>query len=248
MGDDEAKDFDTDLAYGEYAGKTATVSVTVRSVREKQLPDLDDDFAQTASEFDTIAELRADIATRLERVRRLEQGVQARDRVLEALLDAVDIPLPEAIVADEVQMRDHALVHQLEQAGLTKDAYLQMDSRSAEDFDAETAASARQAVKAQFVLDAVADAEDLGVNETELSEQIVRRAMRVGVAPEEYIRQVVENGQLPAIASEVRRGKALATVLEAATVTDTDGNVVDLTALRPDGSTTPEGEDSPEEP
>jgi trigger factor len=235
MSAEESKSFDTDLAYGDYAGKTASVEVTVKSVREKQLPDLDDDFAQMASEFDTIAELRDDIRSRLDRIRKLEQGVQARDKVLEALLDAVEVPLPEGIVEEEIEMREHALGHQLAQAGMTKDDYLKFDSKSAEEFDAETATSARQAVKAQFVLDAIADKEELGITEAEISEQIVRRAMRSGMAPEEYLRQAIEAGQVPAIAAEVRRGKALAMVLEAATVTDASGKPVDLGALRPEG-------------
>jgi trigger factor len=235
MAADENKEFTTDLAYGDYAGKTATVDVTVRSVREKKVPDLDDDFAQTASEFDTIAELRDDIRTRLQRIRSLEQGVQARDRVLEKLLEAVEVPLPEAVVEAEVEMREHALAHSLQEAGLTKETYLQIENKSVEDFDAEAAASASQAVKAQFVLDALADKEELGITENELSEQIVRRAMRSGLSPDDYLRQVVDSGQLPALAAEVRRGKALATVLEAAVVTDVSGNPVDLTALRPDG-------------
>jgi trigger factor len=205
----------------------------VRSVRVKQVPELNDDFAQTASEFDTIDELRADVRTRLERVRRLEQGVAARDNVLEALLGMVDVPLPEGVVAGELEWRQHSLLHQLEQAGLTKDQYLQIEGRSAEEFDGELDTSARKAVTSQFVLDAIADKEALEVGESDLTEQIVRRAVRLGVSPDDYLRQLVEANQLSTLYSEVRRNKALSLVVDAATITDASGRPVDLAALNP---------------
>jgi trigger factor len=214
-----------------YAGKQAEVTVTLRGVRVKQVPELDDDFAQTASEFDTIAELRDDVHNRLERVRKLEQGAQARDRVLESLLERVDMPLPEGVVASEVEWRQHSLAHQLESAGLTMDSYLEMEGRSAEEFDAEIDTSARQAVKAQFVLDAIAEKEDLQIAETDLTEQIIRRAMRMGASPDDYLRQLVESNQLSTLYSEVRRNKALGLVVDAATITDAGGRPVDLAAL-----------------
>jgi trigger factor len=231
MADGETKTYPTDLTEGAYAGKQAEVTVTLRSVRVKQMPELDDDFAQTASEFDTIAELREDVRTRLDRVRKLEQGAQARDRVLEALLSRVDVPLPDGVVANEIEWRQHSLAHQLESAGLTKEAYLQIEGRTAEDFDNEIDTSARQAVKAQFVLDAIADRDDVQVAESDLTEQIVRRAMRLGVSPDDYLRQLVEGNQLSTLYAEVRRSKALALVADAAQITDASGRPVDLAAL-----------------
>jgi trigger factor len=197
------------------------------------LPELDDDFAQTASEFDTIDELRADFRTRLERVRKLEQGAQARDRVLEALLARVSVPLPEGAVASEVEWRQHSLSHQLEQAGLSKEDYLQMEGRTAEEFDGEIDSNARQAVTAQFVLDAIADTSDLQVDESDLTEQIVRRAMRMGLSPDDYLRQLMEANQLSTLYAEVRRNKALSQVIDAAQITDASGRPVDLAALAP---------------
>ncbi|MDQ6649735.1 MAG: trigger factor [Actinomycetota bacterium] len=227
-----SRTFETDLVAGEYAGRAAQVEVTVRSVKAKDLPELDDEFAQTASEFDTLEELRADYRTRFERVKRLQQGVQARDKVLEALLAAVDVPLPASAVEDEAHWRRHNMQEQLEQAGLTWEGYVESSGQSEEEFEAELAASAAEAVKSQLLLDAVADKEELGITEAELSELVVRRAQRAGVAPDDYARRVVEAGQLGALVSEVRRGKALATVLEAAIVTDASGRPVDLAALR----------------
>jgi trigger factor len=231
MADGDTKTFQTDLTQGEYAGKQADVTVTARSVRVKQVPDLDDDFAQTASEFDTIAELRDDIRTRLERIRRLEQGVQARDRVLDALLERVEVPLPETIVSSEIEWRQHSLAHQLEQAGLSKASYVEIEGKSEADFDADFEKNAREAVKAQFVLDAIADKEEMQVAEEELADQLVRRATRAAMAPDDYARQLVESGGVGTLVAEVRRGKALALVLDAAQITDSNGQPVDLSAL-----------------
>ena len=228
LSDGEPATFQTELTFGEYAGKQADVTATVRSVRVKQVPELDDDFAQTASEFDTIDELRADVRTRLERIRHLEQEVQARDKTLEAVLERVEVPLPEGIVAEEVEWRQQAFAAQLQQAGLTKEQYLEMEGRTTAEFDAEIDQSARQAVKAQFVLDTVADKEDVQVSEGELGEQLVRRAARAGVAPEDYARRLVDSGGVGTLLAEVRRGKALAHVLESAKVTDASGQPVEV--------------------
>jgi trigger factor len=230
----EERAFQTDLVAGEQAGRTADVVVTVRSVKEKELPELDDEFAQTASEFDTLDELRADLRTRLERVKAVEQGAQARDRVLEALLDRTEVPLPESAVGAEVEWRQHDVSHQLESAGMSLEDYLRLQDRSQEDFDAEIGRSAEGAVKTQLVLDALAEREQLGVSEADLTQHVVAQAGRLGVGPQEYADRMTQAGNLPALVAEVRRGKALAFLLEQATVTDASGRPVDLSALRRD--------------
>jgi trigger factor len=228
----EERRFTTDLVGGEFAGRTADVSVTVRSVKEKELPELDDEFAQTASEFDTLEELRADVRERLTRVRALEQGAQARDKVLEALLAATDVPLPESVVKGEVEWRQHDIGHQLEGAGLDLDAYLSAEGRTREDFEAEVQHNSETSVKSQLLLDAIADAEQLGVSDAELTEHVIAQAARYGVAPQEFAQRLTQAGNLPALVADVRRSKALATVLERANVTDASGRPVDLAALR----------------
>jgi trigger factor len=228
----DERQFTTELVGGELAGRTADVSVTVRSVKEKELPELDDEFAQTASEFDTLDDLRADVRDRLGRVRALEQGAQARDKVLEALLETTEVPLPESIVRGEVEWRQHDITHQLEGAGLDLDSYLSAEGRSREDFDEEVQRNSETAVKSQLVLDAVADAEQLGVSDAELTEHVIAQAQRYGVSPQEFAQQLTQGGNLPALVADVRRSKALATVLERATVTDSSGRPVDLSALR----------------
>jgi trigger factor len=230
----ESAAFATALVGGDHAGQDAEVTVTVNSVKERELPELDDEFAQTASEFDTLDELRDDLRTRFDQMRRLEQGVQARDRALEALLAKVDVPLPEGVVQSEIESRQHALAHQLEQAHMSREDFLAAEGNSAEEFDADIDKRTREALTAQFVLDKIVASEQLSVNEQELTEHIVRTASRYGMGPDQFAQQVVQAGQVPVLVSEVVRGKALALVLESANVVDASGRPVDLEALRED--------------
>ena len=230
----DVRQFQTTLIAGEFEGKTADVAVTVRTVSERQLPKLDDAWAKEAAGFDDVAGLKADVRTRLDRVKRLHQGVDARDKVLEALLATIDVPLPETVLASELEWRRQATQDQLAQSGQSLEAWLEGDGKTVEQWETELREGAEQAVKAQLVLDAVADASEQGVTDAELSDQVVRRAARAGVTPQQYADQVVQSGQLAGLISEVRRGKALATVMDAAAITDASGNVVDLALLRDD--------------
>lgn len=230
MGRGDEKSFATELVDGEYAGREAQVAVTVRSVKEKHLPDLDDDFAETASEFDTLTELRDDIRERLGRIKRLQQGAAARDRVLEVLLEAVDVPLPESVVQAEADYRKASMEQELTSAGLTLEGYLESEGRPLEEVESDLRGVAERAVKAQLVLDAVADAEEVSVSDAELTQEVLHRAQRAGVAPDEFVQQIVQSGQIPMLAADVRRTKALALVLERSTVTDASGRRVDLSA------------------
>jgi trigger factor len=227
----ESKDFATQLRAGDRGGESAQASVTVRTVKEKDVPALDDEFAQTASEFDTLEELRTDMRSRLERVGKLQQGVQARDRVLEVLLEKVDVPMPEHVLADEVNYRKQSMDQQLQAAGMTKEAYAEYDGKTVEEIDSEIEDGAKQAIKAQFVLDAIARKEELNVSEAELTDMILRRAQQAGMRADAYAQEVVNSGQLGALMSEVLRGKALAFVLEHAKISDASGRPVDLDSL-----------------
>lgn len=229
----ESAEFDTAFG-GPLASAKGRASVTVRSVRTKQLPTLDDNFAQEASEFDTLDELRGDLRSRLERVKRLEQGMQARDNVLEALLGKVEIPLPERTVEDEIRNRRESLEQQLAANGLDLDAYLASQDESLEAHEAHTKVDVERDLRAQFVLDAVVVKEELGIEEAELTEYIVRRATRAGVSPDVYAQQLVSSGTVPLAVADVLRGKALAYVLENAVVTDASGRTVDLNRLEQD--------------
>jgi trigger factor len=230
----EKADFPTTLVGGDHPGEEATVTVQVATVKERELPDLDDDFAQTASEFDTLDELRADVRTRVEGMKNVQQGVQARDRVLETLLAKVDIPLPEGVVKAEIDSRNHNLAHQLEAASMTKADFLAAEGQSEEEFDSDIEKRTREAMTTQFVLDKVVEKEQLSVNEAELTQHILRTASRYGMGPDQFAQEVVQSGQVPVLVSEIVRGKALALVLEKAKVVDQSGRPVDLETLRED--------------
>ncbi|HWH27833.1 MAG TPA: trigger factor [Mycobacteriales bacterium] len=227
----DVRTFPTVLVAGEFEGREAQVEVTVKAVNERSLPEVDDAFAESVG-FETADALRDDVRDRLERMKKLQQGVDARDKVLDALLEKVDVPLPPSVVEAEQEWRTEQVKQQLAQTGLTLDLYLEQEGKNEEEFTEELREGAEKAVKAQLVLDAVADKEQLGVSDAELTEQVVRRAQQTGVSPDELAQQIVQSGQLAGLVSEVRRGKALATVMSAATVTDASGDVVDLEALR----------------
>jgi len=223
--------FRTTLRTGERAHAEADVTVTVRSVKVKEVPELDDEFASTASEFDTLAELRDDISLRMGRVKLRQQGLQARDRVLEALLARVELDVPERALAADVAWRQQGVTDQLAAAGLSKEQYLDMEAKSPEEFDREISEAARTAMKTQFVLEAVAQREQIEVSQGDLTEGLLRRAEQSGLDPTEYAQRVVSGGHIGTLAAEVLRGKALAVVLEGAVVTDASGRPVDLDAI-----------------
>ncbi len=223
--------FTATLQQGERAGEDAEISATVNSVKEKELPDLDDDFAQLASEFDTIDELRDDLRGRLGNVKKLEQGSQARDKLVEHLLETVEFPVPESAIKGEVDQREHEIVHALNHDDAVFERYLQAQGKTRDEFTAELRDDAEKAVRAQFLLDAVADATDVQVGDAELTDYLVRQASRYNMAPQEFASQIMQAGNLPVVYADVRRNKALAEVLESATITDASGNVIDLSAL-----------------
>src|SRR3954462_13336772 len=232
----DEKTFTSQLVGGDQVGEDVDVQVKVASVREQELPELDDDFAQTASEFDTVEELTEDVRTRLSRGKRLEQAAAARDAVLEKLLDLVDVPLPEGIVESELAARREQIEQQLGFAGMTMEQYLDSEEQTVDEFEADLEKRVRDAVAAQFVLDQVAKKEEIGVNEGELQEHLLRRAQQSGQNPQEFIQHMLEHNHIPEMVSEVVRGKALASVVEAARVTDGSGNHVELKNLQADGS------------
>ncbi|GAB2748643.1 trigger factor [Nocardioides pakistanensis] len=232
----DEKTFQSTLVGGEVAGEEVDVEVKVSAVKEQELPELDDEFAQTASEFDTVDELVADVRTRLERGKRLEQAAAARDAVLEKILDLVEIPLPDAVVDAELKARRDNVQQQLMYAGMTLEQYLETEGQTADEFEADLLDRTRDAIAAQFVLDAVAKKEQIGVEQQELSEHIFRRAQQSGQDPNEFAKHMVEHNHIPEMVSEVVRGKALAIVVEGAKVVDESGNHVELKNLRPDGT------------
>lgn len=232
----ESKVFSTQLAGGELAGEDVDVEVTVQAVKEQELPELDEEFAQTASEFDTVEEMRADIVDKLTRAKRMDQANEARDAVLEALLDQIDAPVPESVLSDEIQSRRNQITQQLTYAGMTMEQYLDSEEQTVDEFDADLEKRVRDSLIAQFVLDDVAAANEIGIEESELTQHILRRAQQSGEDPQAYAQHMMEHNHVPELVSEVVRGKALASIVEAVTVKDASGNIVDLANLQADGT------------
>jgi trigger factor len=232
----ETTTFSSTLAGGDLEGEEVEVEVSVTAVKEQELPELDDEFAQMASEFDTIEELTADVRVRLGNGKRLEQASEARDAVLEKVLDLTEIPVPDGLVTEELAARRQSIEQQLAMAGMTMESYLDSEKQTVDEFEAELEKRVRDAVAAQFVLDEIAKVQEVGVEQQELTEHMLRRAQQAGQNPNEYVQHMVEHNHLPELVSEVRRGKALASIVESAVVTDESGNHVELANLRPDGT------------
>lgn len=224
----ETASFTSKLLGGSHAGEEATIEVTVTAVKERELPELDDEFAQLASEFDTMEEFRANVRETLERSEQFEQVASARDKVLEVLLERVDIPLPKSVVDAELAWRNEALDRQIAMGGMTREGFFKLQEKTEEEYNAELAEEVRDGVKAQFILDKLANAEEISVNEGELTNHLIQRASQAGMRPDEFAQQISSAGQIPALVGEVRRGKALNLVLEAAKVKDASGNEVDV--------------------
>lgn len=224
--------FTTQLVGGEFAGRDADVAVTLRAVKEKELPALDDDFAQLASEFDTLDELRADLRERLGRVRRTEQVYKARDKALEEVVRLAEVPVPEGVVREEVADRKAGIIEQLQRIGASFEDYLEREGKTSEEVEAELTAAATEGLLIQLVLDALADAEQIQVSDDEFGHEVVHRAQRAGVEPQRYYDELVRAGAAGAVYGDVRRGKALAVLLERVTMTDTAGNRIRLEDLR----------------
>jgi trigger factor len=225
----ETKVFTTTLAAGEHVGEEAQVTVTISSVKERELPEPDDEFAQLASEFDTIDELKASLKDQVERVKRVQQAEQIRDKALETLLEQTEVPLPEKIVQAQIDDTVHNAIHSLDH---DEDAFakaLEAQGSSRVEFDKDNRENSERAVKTQLVMDAIADQLNVQVGQNDLTERLVLMSRQYGLEPQQLLQYLQENNQLPVMFADVRRGLAVAAVVHGATVTDTDGNVIDTT-------------------
>ena len=211
---DEETTFETKLAGGEHEGEDAQVTIKLTAVKERELPEADDDFAQLASEFDTIDELKEDLKTQAKSNKELQQGVEARDKVLELLIEKLDLPVPSRVVEEEVKRH-------LEGEGREDD----------EEHGAEVREQTEKQLRAQFILDKVQAKEEIEVTQPELIEYIITSAQQYGMNPNDFAQALDQSGQVGAVAGEVGRRKALAAVLAEAVVKDTNGEVIDMTAF-----------------
>ena len=201
-------------------GDKGDVSVSVKAVKKRDLPPVDDAFAKLASEFETLDELKKDITTRLQKLKEMEQGAQARDLLVEKLLKEIEIPMPEQLI--ETEIKEH----------LEKENRLDDDKHRAEVKDEIT-----KSISRDFLLDSIVQAESVSVNENELTEYLVRASQRYGMSPDQFIKEVTNAGQVTTMVAEVARAKALAQILSRISVKDKSGKKIDLEHLKPKPAT-----------
>jgi len=207
----ETTTFESKLLGGDHEGEMAQIEITVLSVKERELPEADDDFAQIASQFDTIAELKDDLKAQLERQGVFTQAQQARDKLVEKLLSDTEIALPASVVDAEVHR------------------HLEGENRLEDDAHrAEVIESTSKSLKTQLLLDVLVEHLEIQVSQEELTQYMVQSASQYGMDPQEYIQTLDSNNQIPAMVGEVARSKSLSVALTNVTVKDTKGKTVDL--------------------
>ncbi|WP_020107236.1 trigger factor [Nocardia sp. 348MFTsu5.1] len=243
----EEKIFKSTLVAGDHSGDEADVTVKVVSVKERELPEVDDEFAQLASEFDTVDELKADLRERVARSKKMGQANAISEALVAKLVETIDVPLPEAIVAAEVDGQIHQVVHSLNHDDEAFERLLEAQGTTREKFEAEAREGAEKSVKTQLLLDAIADQQETDVAQDELMQQIMFQAQRYGMQPAEFAQQLQQAGQVGAIYAEVRRSKALSSIVNEVTVKDTDGTVVDTDEFFPKQVADAEGDESTDE-
>lgn len=216
----ESTSFNFTPPEGEFAGKELKINIDVKGVRERTLPEVDDEFAQLASEFDTVEELRGDLTERVGKMKLVEQGMEAREKVIDIMLEAVEIPVPESVV--EAQLGEHF-----------------QDGHGDDEHRKEVEDETSKSVRTQFILDGIADEKELEVGQAELSQWLMSQAPRYGMTPDQFIQALLQGGQLEMAVADVRRGKALEHVLKSAVVTDDKGQEIDLSVL----DESPEGDE-----
>ncbi len=207
----EVTTFESKLLGGDRVGETALIEITVLSVKERELPDANDEFAQISSQFDTIAELREDMKVQVQRKGVFQQAQQARNKLVEKLLEELSIPLPQSVVDDEVHRH-------LEQEGKLED----------DKHRAEVIESTEKSLKTQILLDALVEKLEVQVSQDELSQYLIQSASQYGMDPSEFIQNLDSNNQIPSMVGEVARSKSLSVALAGVKVVDTKGKKVDL--------------------
>jgi trigger factor len=210
----ESTTFESELLGGDNAGEKAQIAVSLLAVKERELPEADDDFAQVASQFDTIKELKADLKEQIAKSKSFGQGAAARDQIVDELLKLVEIPVPAKLVEDEVNR------------------HLEGENRLEDDVHrAEVTESSEKTFRSQILLDSIAEKEEIKVGQNELTQYLIQGAAQYNMEPSEFIQAIDKNGQIPAMIGEVARAKALAFVLDKAKVVDSKGKAVDVSAF-----------------
>ncbi|QUR69863.1 trigger factor [Mycobacterium spongiae] len=244
---EESRVFGAKLAAGEHAGQEAEVTVTVKSVKERELPEADDEFAQLASEFDTIDELRANLSDQVRQTKRAQQAEAVRNATVDALLDRVEVPVPQSYVQAQVDSVMHSALSGLDHDEARFNELLSEQGSSREAFDVEARSASEKDVKRQLLLDALADDLEVQVGQDDLTERLMTTSQQYGVEPQQLFSYLQENNQLPTMFADVRRELAVKAVADAATITDTNGDTIDTSELfgkrqSPEGQSADEAE------
>ena len=223
----EEGEFTSKIQYGDHKGEEANVKVTVQQTKERKLPELDDDFAQMASEFDTVDELRNSTREQVEENAKAQQAADIRDEVLKAALAESKFALPESVVDEQVHNQLHQLLGQMAHDENAFAQLLEAQGTTREEFDKQSREQAEESVRTQLFLDAVAEEEKPEVSQQELTDHILFTAQSYGMDPNQFVAQLQQSGQIANLFSDVRRGKALAAAISRTSVKDEAGNKVD---------------------
>jgi trigger factor len=199
-------------------GKPAELTVLIKDVKARRLPEADDDFAKTASEFDTIDELRTDLRERLGEIKEREAAAAVRDRVLDAIVDSVDVDIPETLIVDETEHRVATATERAERAGLTLEELLEAQGWDEDRLREDSRDHAIRAIKADLALEGVARAEKIEVDADDLGAEITSLAEAYGRDPKELAKQLERTGQIVTLAGDIIRGKALDLLVERADI------------------------------
>jgi trigger factor len=233
--DGEAEDGDGEDSDGEDShSHLVEFKVLVKDVKEKILPEVTDDWASEASEFDTVAELRSDIARRTNLVRRLQANMAMRDKTLEALIELVDLDPPQSLVDPEIQRQLEDLARRLQQQGISLSDYIQATGQSGEDLVNAYRGQAESSVKADLALRAVAEAEAIEASEEDIEAEIERLAQAYQLKAKDLRRNLERADQMPAVRSDWKKTKALEWLIEHVEIVDAEGQTIDRELLKPD--------------
>ncbi|HZK32159.1 MAG TPA: trigger factor, partial [Corynebacterium sp.] len=224
---EEEAEFTAQLESGEHAGKEATIKVRVQQTKERKLPELDEEFAQMASEFDTVEELRENTRTQLEESKKGDQAAAIRDEVLKLALEKVDFSLPESVVDEQVHSQLHQLLGQMAHDEDALAQLLEAQGTTREEFDKTSREQAEESVRTQLFLDTLAENEDPEVSQQELTDHILFTAQSYGMDPNQFVQQLQQGNQIANLFADVRRGKALAAAICRVAVKDEEGNEID---------------------
>ena len=230
----DERTFESTLA-GDHAGELADVTVTVTNVAERTLPEVDDEFAQMVSQFDTVAEMRDDLRTYVARTEALDQLASARSKVMDAMVEDVDFELPADFVEEEVRSRVAQITDQLKSGGVSLEEYIEKiedpEISTPQDFEDSIRTSVQKGVRTEILLGRVAEDMNISVSQQDLTSFVIQKAREDGTTPEQEIQHMQAHGHLAEWMSQIRQSKALDAIVAQATITDTDGNTVDVSAL-----------------